>query len=264
MCKVAFDIGPFHFYWYGTIIAVAALVAFVVIWWQSRLFRDPVIPLVDMMLYGMPTGIICSRGYYVITNWELYRDNPWESLYIWQGGLSVYGALIGLVVVLLIYTRTHRLSFWHWADLCAPGLAIGQAIGQWANLINQESFGYPTLSAWGVYIDYAVRPAGFEQFDFFQPIFLPESVWNLLLFFVVLTCIYGHRKRNWLQSGSMFLLYLLLFSIGHFYLAGLRLDLEAGAVFLTQLMSSAIIAVTFMIFVRRNRYFPGRKEKGEH
>lgn len=253
MCKVAFTLGPFVFYWYGMIIAVAVLAAFAVVLWQSRLFRDPTLPLVDLTLYGVPAGIVCARIYYVLANWELYRDNPVESLYIWQGGLASAGAMIGFVAVLYSYVRANGLSFWHWSDLLAPGLAVGQAVGQWANLINQESFGYPASSSWGVYIDYALRPTGFEQFDYFQPVFAYESSWNMLLFLLTVVFAYGQRKYKWLQPGSLFLLYIAFYSLGHVYLTGLRLDSDADAIFSAQLVSAVVAGVALVFFVRNNR-----------
>jgi phosphatidylglycerol:prolipoprotein diacylglycerol transferase len=120
-------------------------------------------------LYGIPVGIIVARLYYVISNWNLYISQPVEVLFIWHGGLSIYGALFGIILVIYGYTRYNNLPFWHWADLAAPGLAISQAVGQWGKFINQESFGYPTDATWGVYIDFAFRPDGYEQYDFFQP-----------------------------------------------------------------------------------------------
>lgn len=252
MCKVAFSVGPFVFYMYGMIIAVAVLAAFGVVFLQSRLYREPLLPLVDLTLYGVPAGIVCARIYYCLANWQLYRDNPLESLYIWQGGLSIYGAMIGFIAVFYFYARYHRLSFWHWADIMAPGLAVGQALGQWANLINQEAFGFPSASPWSVYIDYALRPAGYEQFDYFQPVFAFESAWNLLLFLLLIAISYGQRRLKWTKPGSIFLLYVALYFLGHVYLVGLRLDSELAMVASSRLVSLVTAGMAFILFLRNN------------
>jgi phosphatidylglycerol---prolipoprotein diacylglyceryl transferase len=253
MCKVAFSLGPFVFYWYGMIIAVSVLAAFAAILWQSRLWRDPLLPLVDLTLYGIPAGIVCARIFYVFANWGLYRDNPLESLYIWQGGLSISGAMVGFIAVLYSYVRANRLSFWHWTDILAPGLALGEAVGQWANLVSQEAFGHPAGSSWGVYIDYAVRPAGFEQFDFFQPVFGYESAWNMLLFLALVIFAAGQRKYKWLRPGSLFLIYIMFYSLGHAYLTGLRLDSDPAVVLSAQVVNVLLAGVAFVLFVRNNR-----------
>ncbi|MDR3590064.1 MAG: prolipoprotein diacylglyceryl transferase [Negativicutes bacterium] len=253
MCKVAFSLGPFVFYWYGMTIAVAVLAAFAVVFWQLRLFRDPLLPLVDLTLYGVPAGIVCARIFYCLANWGLYRNHPLESLYIWQGGLSIAGAMTGFIAVLYSYVRANNLSFWHWTDLLAPGLAIGQAVGQWANLISQEAFGRPVNSSWGVYLDYALRPAGYEQYDYFQPVFGYESAWNMVLFLVLAVLAIGQRKYKWLQPGSLFLLYVGFYSLGHFFLTGLRFDSDPVSVLSVQAVSAATAAAAFLFFIRVNR-----------
>lgn len=259
MGKIAFSIGPVDCYWYGLIVAVALTIACGVVSWQARFFGDESTPVIDLMLYGGPVGLILARVYFVVSNWELYRENPVESLYVWQGGLAVHGALLGFIIVLYFYTRTYGLPSWHWADLCAPGLAIGQAIGQWANFINQEAFGLPTDLPWGIYIDFAYRPVGYEQFDYFQPVFMYESAWNLLVFLILIICAYSHRKYGLLRPGSIFLLNVLLYSAGHFYFEGFRLDSEIVAGFrLGQFVSAVLVVVAAALMVHCNQRYASR------
>ncbi|MDR7865867.1 MAG: prolipoprotein diacylglyceryl transferase [Sporomusaceae bacterium] len=223
MGKIAFTLGPLHFYWYGLIVAAAVLAAFFIVIWQARRQSLPIEPVFDLLFWSVPAGVVGARAYYVAANWRLYRDSPLDALCLWQGGLAVHGALLAFILVLFLYTRRRRVRFWTWADLAAPALAGGQAVGQWANFFNQEAFGYPTNLAWGVYIDYALRPAGYEQFDYFHPVFLYESAWNVLLLLALLTA--GRALRS-LPAGALFLTYIILYAAGHYYFAGLRLDGE--------------------------------------
>lgn len=258
MCKIAFSIGPLHFYWYGLIVAAAILAAFLVTLWQARRHRQPLDPVFDLLLWGVPAGVIGARAYYVLVNWDLYRQQPLDIFRLWQGGLAVFGALIAFLLVLFFYARRRHVAFWTWADLAAPGLACGQAIGQLANFVNQEAFGYPTGSSWGVYIDFALRPAGYEQFDFFHPVPLYESAWNVFLFLVLLAIGWlGQRLGRLLPPGGLFLMYILLYSLAHYYFVGLRLDAEiVWGIRLGQLTSVLFAAAAFLLLVRAARRSP--------
>jgi phosphatidylglycerol:prolipoprotein diacylglycerol transferase len=250
MGKIAFTLGPLQFYWYGLIIAAAILAAFFIALWQARRKSLPVEPVFDLLFWSVPAGVVGARAYYVAANWHLYRDRPLDSLCLWQGGLAIHGALLAFILVLFLYARRRRIRFWAWADLAAPALAGGQAVGQWANFFNQEAFGYPTDTAWGVYIDYALRPAGYEQFDYFHPVFLYESAWNLLLLLALLA--FGRVLR--LPAGVFFLTYIILYAAGHYYFAGLRLDGEiVCGVRLAQLFSILSAAAALGLLLRGRR-----------
>ncbi len=257
MGKIAFSIGPLSFYWYGLIIVAAILAAFLVTLWQARRFAIPAATVLDLVLWGVPAGIIGARLVYVLVNWQLYRESPLDILRLWQGGLAVFGALAAFFLVLLLYARQRRVAFWTLADIVAPGLACGQAIGQWANFVNQEAFGYPTGASWGAYIDFALRPAGYEQFDFFHPVAVYESGWNLVLFLILIAAAWlGRRRTRPWPRGSLALLYILLFSLGHYYFVGLRLDSEiVRGVRLGQILSALFAAAAALAWLARRRAF---------
>jgi phosphatidylglycerol:prolipoprotein diacylglycerol transferase len=226
MSTIAFSLGSFVFHWYGLIIAFALFSGLMISLWQSRAQGEHFVHIVDLVLYAIPVGIIMARIYYVLLNWTLYVDNPSELFFIWHGGLALDGALLGGILTIFVYTRVHNLDFWRWADIIAPGAVLGQAIGQWGKLINQESFGYPTYAPWGIYIDFAYRPKGYEQYDFFHPIFLYESGWDLAIFLLLLIGILFQIRYHRIQTGSIFLVYILLHSIGRFMIEEFRFDGE--------------------------------------
>ncbi len=218
------NLGGLQFRWFGTIISLGIIVGLFFIWCQTFIYRESFKPFLEILIYTIPLGLICARLVYVGMYWQWYAENPLEILLFWHPGLSVYGALLGLVLVLRYFSRKTSSNFWYWADRIAPGLAIGQAIGQWANLGSQESFGYPTTHPWGIYIDYAFRPVGFENYDFFQPIFLYHSIWNFAIFILLIAISYtGFRFRKYPQ-GVNFLLYLLLYAIGNYIFDGMKIN----------------------------------------
>ena len=225
MGKIAFSVCGLDLYWFGLVIALSVLIAFVFISIQAVISKKSLTVVLDLTVYSIPAALICARVYYVLANWNLYKDAPLEGLYLWRGGLAIYGAIIGFTAAFYIYCRLNKEPFGSWLDLFTPGLALGQAAGQWANLINQEAFGYPTGLPWGIYIDFACRPSGFEQFDYFQPVFLYESLLNFSLFILLLIMAYINRKRRF-RPGWAFLLYLLFFVGGHYFFEGLRMDLD--------------------------------------
>lgn len=254
MDKVAFSFGILDFHWYGLIVALAVLAGLAVSLWQAHLYKERSEPVIDLVIYGVPVVLIMSRMYYVLVNYESFLGNPWECFYIWHGGLAIHGALLGVLLVLCMYTRINKLSFWKWADLLAPGMILGQAIGQWGNFVNQEAFGYPTNVSWAIYIDYAYRPPGFEQYDFFHPTFMYSSGWDLIVFLCLFGVSFYHLHYKKFHEGNIFLLYLLLYSIGKFFIEGIRIDSEMIAGFrIAQVLSAVIIAVTICLFIYRNK-----------
>ncbi len=249
MGKIAFTIGPFMFHWYGLIIAFSVFIGMVVTIWQTRVRGKRAKHVINLVLLGVPSGIITARLYYVAANWKIYAGDWAETLYIWHGGLAIYGAIIGTILVVYLYTYLHKISFGCWLDVIAPGMAIGQAIGLWGNFINQEAFGYPTDASWGIYIDFAYRPIGYEQYDYFHPAFLYESCWNIFLFLILLAVSFVQIRYKRIQPGSIFLLYIILYSFGRFLVEGIRLDSEMIYGFrLTQIICVlSITAATWLL-----------------
>jgi len=222
-------LGPFYLRFYAMallsgIVAAAALIAYR----AKRHGEDP-----DHMWNGLAWvvlfGILGARIYHVltpppsmgITAWEYLTDLP-QAIAIWEGGLGLPGALIGGGAAALVYTRRHKLDFWVWADLIAPGVALGQAIGRWGNFFNQELYGRPTDLPWAVVIRPENRVLGYENVARFHPMFLYEMIMNLLICAGLIWM--GNRYANRLRRGDLLGLYAIFYFGGRFFLEFLKLD----------------------------------------
>ncbi|MFB9889813.1 prolipoprotein diacylglyceryl transferase [Planobispora takensis] len=180
--------------------------------------------IVDLAVWAVPFGLIGGRLYHVITDWQLYfaadaPNRPIEALYIWNGGLGIWGAIALGAVGVWIGCRTRGISLTAVADTVAPGIAVAQAIGRWGNYFNQELFGSPTDLPWGLEID-PDRPGTIPGEDTYHPTFLYESIWDLGL---ALVLVWAGRKFA-LRHGRLFALYVAGYTVGRFWIEGLRVD----------------------------------------
>lgn len=208
----------------------------------------------DVVLWAVPFGLVGARLYHVVTDYELYFGagrQPLDALKVWQGGLGIWGAVAGGALGAWIACRRLRISFLAVADTLAPGIAVAQAIGRFGNYFNQELFGRPTTLPWGLQIDPANRPEGFEQFTTFHPTFLYESVWNLAVAGVV---IWAARRFD-LAGGRTFALYVGAYTLGRFWIEGLRIDTvnHIGGLRLNEWTSILLFlaALTYLVGSRR-------------
>ena len=217
--RVAFQIFGKNVYWYGVIIACGFLLAALLCSRQAKRFGVRQEQFLDMLLFALPIGIICARIYYVVFNQKLYVSEGGAFLWknavaIWDGGIAIYGGIIGGALTCLIFCLVRKVPFLAMADLTVLGLLIGQCIGRWGNFINQEAYGGPCSLPWrmGLMVD--------GQYITVHPTFLYESLWNLvgfcLLFFLV------RRLRTF--DGELFLSYLIWYGVGRFWIEGLRTD----------------------------------------
>lgn len=179
--------------------------------------------VLDVAVWAVPFGIIGGRLYHLITDPELYftaGKNPWNALAIWHGGLGIWGA-VGLGIVgAWIGCRRSGVPLLVFADAAAPGIVLAQAIGRWGNYFNQELFGGPTSAPWGLQIAPAFRPPGYAQYATFQPTFLYESLWCVL---VAVTLVLVDRRFR-LARGQVFALYGVLYTIGRGFIELIRTD----------------------------------------
>jgi phosphatidylglycerol---prolipoprotein diacylglyceryl transferase len=239
----------FHIYFYGILIMLGVIAAaFLARAEAKRRGMNPEI-VWDVLFWVVLAGIIGARIWHVFTpppsmveqgiTTKWYLTHPLDMLNIRNGGLGIPGAVIGGALALWIYCRKKKISFLTWADVVMPGVALAQAIGRWGNFFNQELYGQPTNLPWKLYIDPAHRVPGYENFDYFHPLFLYESLWNVLNMAVLLWM--GRRFEKWLKPGDLFFVYMIMYSIGRFSLDFLRLDAsQVGGINFNQ---------TFVVFV---------------
>lgn len=236
---VLIDLGPITIRWYGLLIASAVMIGITLSQYLAkRRHVDPDL-LGDLVIWLIIGAIPAARLYYVIFEWSRYAQNPERIIAIWEGGIAIHGAIIGGTIATLIFARVKHISFWQLADLVAPSLILGQAIGRWGNFFNSEAFGDPTNLPWKLYIPLENRPAQFANFEYFHPTFLYESLWNLMVFSLLLTLFFrGLQGKPRLKTGTLFLVYLVAYSLGRVWIEGLRTDsLMLGPLRMAQVVS---------------------------
>jgi phosphatidylglycerol:prolipoprotein diacylglycerol transferase len=250
MSPVIFQIGPLSIRWYGVLIMAGVILGLVLAGREAKRQTVSIEFIYDLFFYMLISAIVGARLYYVIFSWDQYRNNLAEIFAFWHGGLAIHGAIIGGIVSALIHTHLKGVSFWQVADICAPSLILGQAIGRWGNFFNQEAFGGPTNLPWGIFIDKAHRPLHYIQQTHFHPTFLYESLWNFCVFLFLL---WVRRKRS-IISGDVFLAYLMLYSTGRFWIEGLRTDSLMFAGFrIAQIVSLCLILLASITLIQRHR-----------
>ncbi|RKQ34724.1 prolipoprotein diacylglyceryl transferase [Oceanobacillus halophilus] len=250
--RVFLEIGPLTIHWYGVIIALGtALGLWLAIKEANRLHLNKDL-LIDFIVYAVPVALLFARIYYVIFEWENYANGPfWRVFAIWEGGIAIHGAIIGGLLTAIIFSRIKKVSFWQLADIVAPSLIVGQAIGRWGNFINQEAHGGPLPDGSIVYEivpDFIINQMTIEGITY-HPTFLYESMWNILIFVLLLVW----RRLN-PRIGEVFLTYTIGYSIGRFFIEGMRTDslYVFGDLRTAQLISIlAIISAIILIIYRR-------------
>lgn len=218
---IALELGPLQIRWYGILMATAILVGF---WLAHRRAVQEGLPADDILRaaqWGVVAGLVGARLYEVVFNWGYYGRFPSKIIAVWEGGLAVHGGLIVGPVVGALLAWKWRVPVLRALDVIAPSMILGQAIGRWGNFFNEEAFGAPTDLPWKLYISPPHRPADLQQIDFFHPTFLYESLWNLLVFALLVLWI---RPRIGRHPGAVFFAYIGLYSVGRFLIEALRLD----------------------------------------
>ena len=251
---VIVNFGPFHLRWYGLLLALGVVLA---CWLAAREFRRRGISddlVLGIAVWVVPLGLVGARLYHVVTDWSRFSNHYSLIPEIWTGGLGIYGAILGGAVGAWIGGRRVGFPLWTLLDCIVPGVAAAQALGRFGNYFNQELFGRPTDLPWGLEISPANRPAGYQGYSTFQPTFLYESVWDIL---VCLTLLYVAR-RWWrrLAGGAILSLYLTLYSFGRFWVEGLRIDTahHVGPFRLNQVVAAVVFfgaGAVFILLARR-------------
>ena len=233
---VAFTVFGKDIYWYGIIIALGFLLAVIYMMRRAPVFGLTQDDVLDEVLWAVPIGVICARLYYCIFYWELYADNPISILYIWEGGLAIYGGVIGGAITILVVSRVKKIKTGTMLDIAAMAVLIGQIFGRWGNFMNREAHGAVTDSFFKMGL---VDASG--AVTYYHPTFLYESVWNLVGF---LALHFLTKKRKF--DGQIFLSYLTWYGLGRVWIEGLRTD--SLYLFSTGIRVSQLVAALCVVF----------------
>ncbi|EAC4037082.1 prolipoprotein diacylglyceryl transferase [Listeria monocytogenes] len=246
---VAIQIGSISVKWYGVIIASAVVIALLLALSEANKRKMDKEIIVDLLIWAIPISIISARIYYVIFEWDFYKNNLGEIVKIWHGGIAIYGALIGAVLTAIIFSRIKKISFWQLADVVAPSLIIAQAIGRWGNFMNQEAHGAETTRSFleSLHLPDFIINQMYIDGAYYQPTFLYESLWNVLGFIVLLII-----RRTKIRRGELFLGYVIWYSFGRFFIEGMRTDsLMWGDFRVSQVLSLLLIVLSIGIIIYR-------------
>lgn len=253
---VAISLGPLTVYWYGLIIITGALLGLWIALRETERHGLKKELFLDLMMWALPMAIISARLYYVIFNWGYYSQHPGQIFAIWEGGLAIHGALIGAFITAYLFTKSRGVSFWRIADIAAPSIILGQAIGRWGNFMNQEAHGGEVTREFleGLGLPQWIINQMYIQGTYYHPTFLYESIWNLIGFALLMFA----RRLN-LRRGYLFLSYVIWYSVGRFFIEGMRTDsLMIGDMLRTaQFVSiiSIVLAVILMFYLQK-KVFP--------
>ncbi|TRM13123.1 prolipoprotein diacylglyceryl transferase [Lentibacillus cibarius] len=252
--RVFIELGPLTIYWYGLIIAFGAFLGLYIATKESDRLGLQKDLMTDLVVFAIPVSIIFARLYYVIFEWDRYIGGPWWDVFaVWEGGIAIHGALIGAVLTAIVFARVKNVPFWQLADIAAPSLILGQAIGRWGNFMNQEAHGGPisesVFNSFHTYLpDFIMNQMCIEGV-MYHPTFLYESVWNLLVLVFLLVL----RRKNPLR-GEVFLSYVMAYSVGRFFIEGMRTDslyIPGTDIRMAQLISVALIIAVIGVMVYR-------------
>lgn len=267
---VAFTVFGKDIYWYGIIIASGFLLAVLYMLHRAKDFGVTQDDVLDMILWAVPIGVVCARLYYCIFYWELYEDDPISMLYIWEGGLAIYGGIIGACIAVVIYSRKKKQNFSLLMDTASMSIVFGQIMGRWGNFFNREAFGDYTNNLFAMQLpvsavraneitqkmwDHVVTVNGVEYIQV-HPTFLYESLWNV----GVLLFLFWFRKRKKF-NGEVFLMYLIGYGLGRIWIEGLRTDqllLPVVGLPVSQLLSGClVVGCTILVVWKRKKLSSG-------
>jgi phosphatidylglycerol:prolipoprotein diacylglycerol transferase len=257
-----FYVGPIYIRFYGIILMLGALAAAFLAEREARRRKLNTEFVWDALILVLIGGIIGARLWHVFTpppsmveagyTTKYYLTHPLDLINTRAGGLGIPGAIIGGAIALYFYSRHRKTSFLMWADIAAPGVALAQALGRWGNFFNQELYGKPSTLPWAIYIDPANRVPGYENYSTFQPLFLYESIWNLLNMSFLLWL--ERRFPDKLKDGDLFLTYLVGYPIGRFFLEFLRLDSPRfGTININQTIMLIVVVIAGFLLYWRHR-----------
>lgn len=256
---VAFSFSGYDVYWAGILLAAGVILAILLAQYEVKRKKLPPDTAVDICLIGIPLGVLCARLFYVFTNLPLFKGDLVRILYFWDGGLSIYGAMIGVLIGIVIYSLAKKLLFLSLTDLLVPGLLLTQALALWGDFFEQRGFGPEIASSGLQWFPFAVL---IEETDTIHAaVFFYEFIWCLLVFGAIWFFVRKMAKRD----GAITLWYLLLYPAGHLSTTFLRLDgsyLFGGALAERLVCIALIVFALVLLIVRKQKPAP-EAEAGE-
>lgn len=248
------EIGPLTIHYYGIIIALGLVLAVIYGLRRKETFGLTEDNIIDGALMIVPFAILCARAYYCVFAWDEFKDNPISVLYIWNGGLAIYGGVIGAALGIVVYCKYKKLSIGAVLDLVALGFLIGQSIGRWGNFMNREAFGAPVSENY--FLAMGLENTWTSQVQYFHPTFLYESLWNALGF-VALHFLSKKRQYN----GQIALGYVAWYGLGRTVIEGLRTDSLWWGPFRVSQLLAAVSCGAAVVILAVLAFRPRKAEK---
>lgn len=259
LSRTAFTVFGQDIYWYGIFIGLGVILGVLLALHEAKRTGQNPDTYLDFIIYAMIIAIIGARLYYVIFSWDFYSQHPEKIFAIREGGLAIYGGIIGGVLTAIVYSRVKKKNFWVMADTMAPSLILGQMLGRWGNFFNKEAFGGFTdnlfamryqlsqVRASDVTPDILQNLVTVNGVDYIQvhPMFLYESMWSLCVFIILLIL---QRKKKF--NGQVCATYFFGYALGRVWIEGLRTDqLCIGNVPVSQALSAVLIIASVVLYV---------------
>ncbi|HEY4695820.1 MAG TPA: prolipoprotein diacylglyceryl transferase [Candidatus Hydromicrobium sp.] len=263
---IAFSIFGFEIRWYGIITALALIIGFTIAYFIARYRGQREEEILNFAPFAVISSVIFARLLHVAVNWSYYAGHPLYIFAFRKGGLAIQGAMVGGIAALIIFCKIRKLDFWLWADILAPGLILGQAIGRWGNFFNQEAFGRPTSLPWAIFIEPANRPYDYTSYEYFHPTFLYESIANFLLFALLLLM---HRfyknKPGRIPYGLILSMYLGIYSVYRTFIEYYRIDSSYwGPIKVVYVIDFIVLIAAFVIANYVIKKFKEKKQLEEN
>lgn len=246
---VAFEIFGFEIRWYALVITIGLLLGFGLILKRAKSYGIKEDYLYDIFLFTVPSAIIGARAYYVFFEWEYYAQHPENIIKIWNGGLAIHGAVFAGILAVYFVCKYHKMDFLRTLDLMAPGLILGQAIGRWGNYFNMEAYGSETTLPWAITVIENGKMINVH------PTFLYESIWNTIIFLILIFVIEKHKKFD----GQTVCTYFIGYSIGRFFIEGLRTD----SLYIMGLRTAQLVSLMLVIVGAMGYIILGKKAKSK-
>lgn len=259
---IAFSLGPLDIHWYGILIAGGMMLAYLLANYEANRKGLPEGTFVDLMFYLIIASLVGARLYYVLFNFDYYIANPMNIIRVDQGGMAIHGGLIGGFLAGIIFARVKGYSFMQIADITAPSILLGQVIGRIGNFMNQEAHGGEVTREFleSLYLPEFIINQMYIDGAYYHPTFLYESLWNIVGIVIILLL------RPHLKIGQSILLYLIYYSIGRFFIEGMRTDslMVTETLRAAQTISIMIIVVAIAVWIFRNVKYDLPKYKDVH